>query len=145
MIQLAVRFLLFTFLSWNEIHICMQCSLCLILEAGVTFGPFWSVVLISLLSLLTRQTRIRVVLIVIFYDMILRWLWSARKNYFFFIVSLAKRISAGSPRGSPTSPSPKPAINGRPASYKGPMMSPTHDNRPGSAVYCSCTWIDIKF
>ena len=49
----------------------MQCSLCLILEAGVTFGPFWSVVLISLLSLFTRQTRIRVVLIVIFYDMIL--------------------------------------------------------------------------
>ena len=25
------------------------------------------------------------------------------------------------------------------------MMSPTHDNRPGSAVYCSCTCIDIKF
>ncbi|RMX47015.1 hypothetical protein pdam_00009639 [Pocillopora damicornis] len=47
----------------------------------------------------------------------------------------AKRISAGSPRGSPTSPSPKPAINGRPASYKGPMMSPTHDNRPVDGHY----------
>lgn len=46
-----------------------------------------------------------------------------------------KRISAGSPRGSPTSPSPKPAINGRPASYKGPMMSPTHDNRPVDGHY----------
>ena len=25
------------------------------------------------------------------------------------------------------------------------MMSPTHDNRPGSAVYCSYTCINIKF
>lgn len=45
---------------------------------------------------------------------------------------VAKRVSAGSPRASQTSP--KPVDNGRPASYKGPVMSPTHDNRPGNIL-----------
>ncbi|KAJ7353919.1 Transforming growth factor beta-1-induced transcript 1 protein [Desmophyllum pertusum] len=47
----------------------------------------------------------------------------------------AGRLSAGSPRGSQSSPSPKPAVNGRPSSYKGPVTAVAHDNRPADTRY----------
>lgn len=50
---------------------------------------------------------------------------------YFIVIIPAKRISAGSPRASQSSPSLKAAVNGRPPSYKGPATAVAYDIRPG--------------